>query len=148
MALPPGVVAGHIYRHDQFYKDEDGQWQPKFALVLAGTSGNDIIFRLLTSRANGRPQNPACYHGDPYPGHYLGYLGGQLTAQSWVDLRPHDDYDGDKFVEDKTSGALTFAQAIPQHVLCAVLDCAARADDTTAMQEREMRDQRAMLGCP
>ena len=31
--------------------------------------------------------------------------------------------------------------------LCAALDCAANAEDTTRQQTRLMRDQRARLGC-
>lgn len=146
-ALPAGVLAGQIYRHSRFYQDATGQWQTKYLLVLAPTSGSDVIFRLLTSRAHGRPEQPPCYHGDPYPGYYLGHLGGKLTAKSWLDLRKQDDYDGRIFAADVAAGALTLALTLSQAILCLALDCAANAEDTLKLQERGMRDQRAALGC-
>ena len=83
MGLPAGVVPGQIYRHDRFYKNENGEWQTKYLLVLTGSPDGDVVFRLLTSRAHCRRENPRCYHGDPYPGFFLGYLGRELTAKSW-----------------------------------------------------------------
>ena len=55
--------------------------------TLAVLPGGDLVGRDLTSRAHGRPVAPPCYHGDPYPGFYLGILGGQLQRESWLDLR-------------------------------------------------------------
>ncbi len=141
--LPAGVVPGQIYRHDCFYCDSAGQWRVKYLLVLTGTPDGDVVFRLLTSRAYGRPEYPLCYHGDPYPSFYLGYLGGELTAKSWLDLRQQDDYDGIRFVENHLPSIVT----LTQEILCRALDCAANADDTTRQQERLMRDQRAALRC-
>ena len=51
MGLPAGVVPGQIYRHDRFYKNENGEWQTKYLLVLTGSPDGDVVFRLLTSRA-------------------------------------------------------------------------------------------------
>ena len=56
MGLPAGVVPGQIYRHDRFYKNENGEWQTKYLLVLTGSPDGDVVFRLLTSRAHGRPE--------------------------------------------------------------------------------------------
>jgi hypothetical protein len=55
--LPAGVAPGQIYRHDRFYRDSAGQWQAKYLLVLTNTPDSDVVFRLLTSQAHGRPNN-------------------------------------------------------------------------------------------
>lgn len=145
--LPANVTVGQIYRHDKFYKNDTGQWQIKYLLILTGMLGGDVVFRLLTSRAHGRPEAPRCYQGNPYPSFYLGYLGDALTAKSWLDLRQQDDYDGLSFATDLTTRDLSFIAVLPQKTLCQALDCAANADDTTRQQERLIRDQRAALHC-
>ena len=145
--LPVEVAPGQIYRHDHFYRNAAGQWQTKYLLVLTGTLDVDVVFRLLTSRAHGRPEQPPCYHGNPYPSFYLGYLGGVLTTKSWLDLRRQDDYDGIAFTTDLTAGDLLLVATLPLETLCPALDCAASADDTTRQQERLIRDQRAALHC-
>ncbi|WP_257386495.1 hypothetical protein [Tahibacter caeni] len=87
---------GDICCHDQFYQDANGQLRPKYFLVPARTAQGDVIARLLTSRYREfRPVDPPCHHGDPYPGFYFGVLGGPLTRESWLDLRPFDDLDVD-----------------------------------------------------
>lgn len=141
--LPAGVVPGQIYRHDCFYRDSAGQWQVKYLLVLTGMPDGDVVFRLLTSKAYGRPESPPCYHDNPYPGFYLGYLGGELTAKSWLDLRRQSDYDGVQFSKKH----LPCVTTLSKEILCRALDCAANADDTTRQQERLIRDQRAALRC-
>lgn len=145
--LPAGVTPGQIYRHAQFYKNRDGEWEPKFLLVLAWAPGGDVVFRLLTSQVHGRPEHPPCFHGDPYPGFYLGHLGGKLSAKSWLDLRGAEDYDADAFAADMAEKLLAYEMTLPTETLCAALDCAANADDTTNQQASRMRDQRGILAC-
>lgn len=140
---------GQIYRHNRFYRDPDAQtWQSKYLLLLSDTAGGDIIFRLLTSRAHGRPESPRCYHGDPYPSFYLGHLGGELGAKSWLDLRKQDDYDGQMFAKAIAGSMLVYIMTLSKADLCLALDCAARADDTTRQQEQQMLNQRVALNCP
>ncbi len=139
--LPVGVIPGQIYRDDHFYRDVSRQWQTKYLLVLAGTLDGDVVFRLLTSKAHSRPESPPCYHGYPYPSFYLGYLGGELTAKSWLDLRRQADYDGIQFCKKY----LPCVATLSKEILCQALDCAANADDTSKQQERLIRDQRAAL---
>lgn len=145
--LPTGVASGQIYRHPNFYRDRTGAWQTKYLLVLAGTLGGDVVFRLLTSRRSGRPENPPCYHGDPYPGFYLGVLGAPLTAPTWLDLRKQDDYDGEDFRSRRERGDISFVFEVHRNTLCNVLSCAAAAEDTTRQQSTLMLDQRAALKC-
>ncbi len=138
-------MPGQIFRHPRYYRDESG-WQTKYLLVLT-VSADDLIYRLLTSRPHGRPEQPPCYHGDPYPGFYLGVLGGALGAKTWLDLRQQDDYDRRTFSKHLAEGLLTLQTTLPKAQLCATLDCAANADDTTRQQSRLMRDTRARIGC-
>jgi hypothetical protein len=143
MSLP-----GETYRHDRFYRNEQGEWQAKYLVVLAFTPGRDVIYRLLTSEPHGRPERPPCYHGDPYPGYFLGVPGAPLTRPTWVDLRAADDYDPDAFGADMAGGTLRLIMNLPLPVLCAVLACAANAEDTTRQQNRALLDQKARLDCP
>lgn len=145
MPANPLAMPGQIFRHPRYYQDDAG-WHAKYLLVLAADA-NNVVYRLLTSRAHGRPENPPCYHGDPYPGFYLGLIGGSLIAKSWLDLRRQDDYDHRQFAADVSAGLLTPEASLPLQQLCAALDCAANADDTTHQQTRQMRGQRARIGC-
>ena len=75
----------------------------------------------------------------------MGYLGGALTAKSWLDLRRQNDYDGVSFAADLTVRDLSWVANLAKDILCQALDCAANADDTTRQQERLIRDQHAAL---
>lgn len=142
------LVPGEIYRHDRFYRNDQGVWQAKYLLLLAFTPGRDVIYRLLTSAPHGRPQSPPCYHGDPYPGYFLGVPGAPLTRPTWVDLRAADDYDSRDFGADTSNGTPSLIMKLPLTVLCAVLTCAANAEDTTREQHRALLDHKVRLGCP
>lgn len=131
------VEPGEIWKLERFYADLDsGALLPKYLLVLAITSDGDVVGRLVTSRAHGRPEQPPCYHDDPYPGYFLGVPGGPLTAKSWVDLRKFDDLDGFDLSRKKRNGETTLATTVPRELLVGVLDCVARAEDTTMRQAR------------
>lgn len=51
-----------------------------------------------------RPRTPPCYHGDPYPAFYLGVPGGPLQNESWLDLRPLDDFDARDIISHTANG--------------------------------------------
>lgn len=91
------IAVGGIFHHEAFYADPDsGELLGKYLLLLALPRGNDIVFRVLTSRhASHRP--PGYHHGDPYPGFALGVPGGELSKPTRADLRAQDDYDIDVF---------------------------------------------------
>lgn len=141
-------LPGQIFRHERFYRNELGEWEAKYLVALAYTPGRDVIYRMLTSRRNGRPEAPPCYHGDPYPGYFIGVLGGPLTRPTWVDLRAADDYDSDEFEVEIANGTLRLIRDIPQAVFCEVLACTANAEDTTREQHQALLDQKARLDCP
>jgi hypothetical protein len=141
-------LPGEFYRHDRFYRNEQGEWQAKYLVLLAFTPGRDVIYRLLTSEPHGRPERPPCYHGDPYPGYFLGVPGAPLTRPTWVDLRAADDYDSRDFDADTANGTLSLIMNLPLLVLCPMLTCAANAEDTTRAQHQALLDQKARLDCP
>lgn len=135
-----------IYRHDTFYRDaESGEFQRKYLVVLARIPGDDLVVRLLTSKQHGRPENPRCYHGYPYPGFHLGIIGEPLTAKSWVDLRYLDDFDPSTAPKMIAKGTLAPVAIIAKDVFVELLDCVARAEDTSKLQERAIRDQLARM---
>jgi hypothetical protein len=143
--LPRGIVVGQIYCQADFYRDNNGQPMAKYLLVLAASLGGDVIFRLLTSRAHGRPSKPACYHGLPYASFYLGILGGELGKESWLDLRATPDYEGGIFAKNLQTGALRYVTVLDAASLPPILECTAAADDTTRQQEQALRHQKTLL---
>lgn len=138
---------GEIYRHAAFYPDpRTGEPLPKYLVMLARLPGGDIVARLLTSKAHSRPENPRCYHGHPYPGYYLGVLGGSLNAKSWVDLRRFKDIDEVDFHRELRGSVVTLTATLQIAELRPLLECVAAAQDTTKLQERAIRDHLATMG--
>lgn len=79
------MESGDIYRHERFYRDAvSGELKPKFLVFLAPTTGDHWVVRLLTSQANMRTEDPPCSLRYPYPGFFLGIIGGRLPYwESW-----------------------------------------------------------------
>jgi hypothetical protein len=134
------VVPGRIFRHERFYLDrETGLLKPKYFLILAVEASGDCIARLLTSRAHVRPREPRCFHGMPYPGYFLGIPGQGLEFPTWVDLRFLQDFDCLDFQRLVDSRVISEVFDLASETFVDLLDCAARADDTTRQQERAIR---------
>jgi hypothetical protein len=145
MAVPHGIKPGWIYHHSEFYRDQSGQFKAKFFLVLAHSTSDEIVARLLTSKPHGRRKDPPCFHGVPYPGYYLGNLSGALRAETWVDLRALDDFDGKVLTELQEASIVEPLAELPKESFLGVLDCVASAEDTTRYQESLIRDLRAKI---
>jgi len=140
------MEAGDIYRRENFYADAlTGELLPKFLLFMAPTRGGDWVFRLLTSREQGRRREPPCSHGDPYPGYFLGTPGGPLVKDTWVDLRSWPDADADDARRLIGKGVMTLVSRLTGRQLRAALECTAAAADTTRQQEQAIRDLLAEL---
>lgn len=138
------MVPGRIFRHERFYLDrEAGLLKPKYFVVLAIEASGDCVARLLTSRAHARPEDPPCFHGMPYPGYFLGVPGQGLGSRTWVDLRFLEDFDGLDFRQLMARGVMAEVQDLDRQTFIELLDCAARADDTTRHQERAIRAELA-----
>jgi hypothetical protein len=111
------VRTGEIHHHRRFYVDPDtGEYRGKYLLTLTMLPGGDLVARLLTSRAHGRPTEPPCYHGDPYPGFYLGILGGPLHQESWLDLRALNDFDASDVNKERSRGDLSFVMTLDSNL--------------------------------
>lgn len=135
---------GEIWKHLSFYVDANGEIGDKYLLLLATPDdGSDIVARLLTSRSHGRPEIPACYHGLPYGGYFLGVPTPILTQKTWVDLRYLDDFDVNDFEELRMAGTLALIGRLTPGISREVILCVAGADDTTVQQERHLRDSLA-----
>lgn len=140
------MTPGEIYRHERFYFDlQSGELLPKYFVVLAVLPGGDLVIRLLTSRVHGRPENPRCFHGHPYPSYFLGVPGGELGTKTWADLRYLADVDTLDMQRDLNRGVVRLVLVFGAEILVALLDCAAAADDTTQRQERAIRDHLARM---
>lgn len=137
---------GEIYRHEKFYLSaETGEFQSKYFLVLALTPSDDIVSRLLTSRAHGRRETPPCFHGDPYPSFYLGVIGDPLNRKSWLDLRKFEDRDGTTIDRNVKKGLVTHVASVAGQLLFDLMECAANAEDTTAQQSGYILDALSKL---
>jgi len=134
------VHPGDIYRDDAFYVAPTGELKAKYLLVLAAPAGRDVVIRLLTSRQHGRPEQPPCFHGDPYAGYYLGVPGDELKRKTWVDLRAQDDLDAIACRGRQERGTMTPVMQLDAATTARVIECVAGADDTTREQESLLRD--------
>lgn len=130
------------------YVFPDGSQRNKYVLLMGQTPGGDWILARTTSRAYGRPQEPRCHHGNPYPSFYLDTASGILPLVSWLALDRLDDHDAEEFRIRLEAGQIQPAGAMPRTLFCEALACAASADDTRRVQEHAMKDLRAELGCP
>jgi hypothetical protein len=141
------VQIGSVYRHSAFYVDPmSGELKTKYLVVLALSRDGDVVARLLTSRYDQlRPKTPPCHHGNPYPGYYLGVLGGELNRETWVDLRQLDDLEGSIFRQWIERGVAVAMRDLPTTQLRDVLLCVAGADDTPRHQENAIRDELARI---
>lgn len=140
------MKVGEVWAHDAYYLDGD-TFRKKYLLALAVLPGGDVVYRLLTSRQNSRPTDPACFHGLPYPAYYLGVLGRGLDKDSWLDLRECEDLDSYEFSKLYREGVLWHVGLLTKEQLCEALACVANADDTTGRQRRALLDSRTAIGC-
>lgn len=146
MAAQVSLCAGDIVFLPKYYQDPPGTWHGKYLVILCTDRSGDYIFRLLTSR-HGNAAQP-CDHEAAYPTFYLGVLGGPLTANSAVDMRPQpSEFDAQALHSLISSGGASRVAAIAGKVLCDALDCVAQAEDTTAGHATLIRDQMAALKC-
>lgn len=135
---------GDIYRREHFYADpHSGELLPKYLLFMAPTRSGDWVLRLLTSREQGRRRDPPCFHGDPYPGYFLGPLDGPLVKDTWVDLRSCPDADAADVRALIGKGVMKLVARLAGSRLRAALECTAAAADTTRQQEQAIRDRLA-----
>lgn len=142
--MPPSV--GQVWLYHNYYPEPDNNqnFLPKFIVILGIHADGDVVCRVLTSKSTGRNEAPSCFHGNPYPGFYIGIPEpkGHLCKPTWLDLREHDDYDQGVFLDLVNRGELTFHINLDDNSLPQILDCAANADDTTKRQANCIKNAR------
>ena len=134
---------GEIWRDDAYYPDPDtGELLPKFLLVLGVRAADgDVVYKLLTSRAHGRPETPVCYHGMPYPGYFLGLVTNPLLPlNTWVDLRESEEYDRREFDRFQQAGRLAYVHTLQGATFIDAARCVAGAPDTLKRQRVVIQD--------
>lgn len=143
-------VPGQIWRDDCYYLDpETGECQPKYLLVLVVGRDGDLVTAVFTSKSHGLPEDPACCHGPPRAGYFVGSPGGVLTRPTWVDFNSLQDVDWYDFQLWQRQGRVNLLpRPLPQDLFCGVLRCLLGFDDITGRQARALGDLVALLRCP
>jgi len=139
---------GEVWKHSEFYCDKDtGEPLPKYLLIIGAEATGDIIYKLLTSRPNGRPCDPACYHGLPYPSYYIGIPqpSGCLCKPTWIDLRESETIDYLVFNSLLDATIVSLEHTISNAELVPILECAAQSDDITKRQRDAVLDAKERI---
>jgi hypothetical protein len=138
---------GEIWLEHCHYWDDNDNPCSAYVIVLAITSGGDIVYR----RASGYtivPPAGHCFHQAPRPSYRLGHLNGISQTESWLDLTHRDTYNRAAFSQSVADGSVTFKGTLSPDVLCGALACLAGAPDTQLDQQVAIQAQRGLLGCP
>ncbi len=144
-------TANTLWCDSRYYLDEEtGEYRRKFVLILATSpSGDDALSAVLTSRANGLREEPACDPGPPRAGYYIGVPGGGLVKPTWVDFSSVKDVDDFAFKKLVGNGRITpDALVLPNATFCGILRCLSRSEDLSKQQHKWLTATIASLGCP
>lgn len=146
------LKVGEIWRDARYYLRDDGQFMAKYLLVLAkADKGDDVICAAFTSQPNGLTVSPACNHGPPRAGYFVGIPPPPFTKQTWVDFSSVNTEDELDVARRVTSGRYTKTSAsLTPALFCAVLRCLCQCglDDLTQRQRLWVQNTIATLNCP
>ena len=67
MVAPHAIKPGWIYHHSQFYRDRSGSLKGKYFIVVAISNSDEVVARVLTSKATGRRKDPHASTEHPTP---------------------------------------------------------------------------------
>jgi hypothetical protein len=128
-------VAGEIWS-DTKHLFSNGVYVAKYVIVLAvGPSGDALVIR-LTTKPKGLPSLPACHHGAPRSGYFVGIPGAApLHRETWAVF--DDFFDLDSHLVATGIGNGRYVQTgttFPAAKYCALLRCAIQSDDITKKQ--------------
>lgn len=115
----------------------------KFLIVLAPSRSDDWILATTTSRPYDRPRNPACSYGDR-PSFYLGQAG-LFAVETWVCLAELFEREPQELAQLESEGRLDPIGSIGNGTLINLLECAARAHDTTGVHENALLNLKEQL---
>lgn len=143
-------LPAQVWRDDCYYLDlETGECQPKYVLVLVVGDDGDLVTSVFTSKAHGLTEDPACCHGPPRSGYFVGAPGGVLTRPTWVEFSSVQDVDARDFRLWQAQGRVNLLpRLLPPELFCGVLRCLLGSDDVTGRQARAIGDLAATLACP
>lgn len=139
------------WRDSRYYLDkETGEYMAKYVLILATSpSGDDALSAVLTSKANGLRDEPACDPGPPRAGYYVGVPGSGLIKPTWVDFSSVKDEDDFEFKKLINNNRITPVDLIlPGAVFCGVLRCLSKSEDINTRQHKWLAATILSLGCP
>lgn len=142
--------ANTLWCDTRYYLDQDtGEYKSKYVLILAvGPNGDDALSAVLTSKAHGLREEPACDSGPPRAGYYLGVPGEGLHKPTWVDFSSATDQDAFAFKKLVAAGRITpEALVLPANVFCGVLRCLGQSEDINNRQHKWLASTIAALGC-
>jgi hypothetical protein len=142
--------ANTLWCDTRYYLDRDtGEYKSKYVLILAvGPDGDDALSAVLTSKANGLREEPACDPGPPRAGYYLGVPGAGLHMPTWVDFSSAEDQDSFAFKKLVADGRITPIELVlAADVFCGVLRCLSKSEDINNRQHKWLAATIATLGC-
>lgn len=142
--------ANTLWCDSRYYLDQTtGEYKSKYVLILAvGSNGDDALSAVLTSKANGLREDPACDFGPPRAGYYLGVPGVVLYKPTWVDFSSAADQDAFAFKKLIASGRITPVELVlAADVFCGVLRCLSQSEDINNRQHKWLAATIAALGC-
>jgi hypothetical protein len=143
--------ANTLWCDARYYLDQvTGEFKRKYVLILAvSPSGDDALSAVLTSKANGLREEPACDPGPPRAGYYLDVPGAGLNKPTWVDFSSVSDEDAFDFKKMVANGRIApEGLVLPAPVFCGVLRCLSKSEDINNRQHRWLAGTIAALGCP
>ncbi len=134
--------SGEIWTHLQ-YELSDGSYKPKHLIILGERNHRfEVLYARLTSRPNGLPDNPPCYHGNPRSGYYLGVPGGILNKETWV------VFDDIAYLDSRDMRYLTNSNLMaPTAIFCSLLRCIQQSEDILGIQYDQIMDTIQSVRC-
>lgn len=133
---------GEIWTH-QKYQLSDGSYKPKHLVILGECNQKyDLLYARLTSRSNGLPSDPPCYHGNPRSGFYLGIPGNRLAQHTWV------VFDDISYLDSREVQYLQYTGLIvPNPIFCNLLRCIQQSEDILGIQYSQIMDTIQEINC-
>ena len=139
-----------LWCDSRYYLDPNTrEFKRKYVLILAlSPSGDEALSAVLTSKANGLREVPACDPGPPRAGYYLGVPGMGLHKPTWVDFSSVSVEDDREFKKMVANGSITpEVLVLPAAVFCGVLRCLSKSEDISNRQHKWLAGTISDLGC-
>lgn len=140
----PVADLGDVF-HDPNFRFPDGEVGNKLLVILAISKSNDYIIARTTSKPRAHSWTYGCHNDSVEPNFFIPKTLNLFHVDTWVCLDYLVDMDSFEFDEKVGNGSIHKLIKLPTNIFKAVIDCASRADDTSLMQEKVLRDVLARL---